>query len=213
MTERRYNQIDRFLECADNALRTLFSEPQPDRASPAAAIAAEDMSAELRALSAQMMRVNHTGEVCAQALSQGQALTAKLPQVRAEREQAAREEVDHLAWCAQRLDQLGSHTSYLNPFFYAASFTIGAAAGAISDRISLGFVAATEDQVCQHLDSHLGALPAEDKRSRAIVQQMREDEARHQAGALLAGGIEFVQPVKKAMTLVSRVMTETTSRI
>ena len=159
------------------------------------------------------MRVNHTGEVCAQALYQGQVLTAKLPGVRAEMEQAAQEEVDHLAWCHERLQQLDSRPSVLNPIFYAASFAVGAGAGAISDRISLGFVAATEDQVCAHLQRHLGELPPEDTASRAIVEQMHIDEDSHRQSALRAGGLQFPEPVKKTMTLVSRLMTESVSRI
>ena len=156
------------------------------------------------------MRINHTGEVCAQALYQGQALTAKNAQVKAAMEHSATEEIDHLAWCEQRLKELDSHTSHLNPLFYAASFAIGAAAGAISDKISLGFVAATEDQVCEHLREHLQTLPAEDEKSRAIVQQMLEDEAEHASKAIEAGGQVFPTPVKKAMSLMAKVMTGST---
>jgi len=162
---------------------------------------------------AGLMRINHTGEVCAQALYQGQALTARLPQVRRAMEQAADEEIDHLAWCEQRIRQLGSHTSVLNPLFYGLSFGIGATAGLISDRISLGFVAATEDQVCKHLDEHLGQLPASDDKSRAILEQMREDEQQHSTAAIEAGGLRFPAPVKFGMSLVSKVMTKATYRI
>lgn len=210
---RNHSGLDNFIDCLDNALVTLFTNPKGSRNSPASEIDQTDLSDTERKLSAGLMRVNHTGEICAQALYQGQALTAKLPEVREEMQQAANEEVDHLNWCAQRLEELDSHTSYLNPLFYAGSFAIGAVAGAISDRVSLGFVAATEDQVCSHLDSHMGRLPEMDKRSRAIVSQMREDEAKHQAAALDAGGIDFPTPVKKAMTKVSALMTETTFRI
>ena len=150
------------------------------------------------------MRINHTGEVCAQALYQGQALTAKLPQVRIAMEHAAEEEVDHLAWCEQRIHQLGSHTSILNPLFYGMSFGIGAVAGLISDKVSLGFVAATEDQVCKHLNEHLEQLPAEDEKSRAILEQMRIDEEQHAESALEAGGFRFPAPVKFGMSLMAK---------
>ncbi|MED5612161.1 2-polyprenyl-3-methyl-6-methoxy-1,4-benzoquinone monooxygenase, partial [Pseudomonas sp. JH-2] len=162
---------------------------------------------------AGLMRINHTGEVCAQALYQGQALTAKLPQVRKAMEEAADEEVDHLAWCEQRIRELGSRPSLLNPLFYGLSFGVGAAAGLISDRISLGFVAATEDQVCKHLDEHLEQLPAEDQKSRAILEQMRVDEEHHANSAIDAGGVRFPAPVKFGMSLLSKVMTKTTYRI
>ena len=211
--DRQYSAIDQLIDCADNALLTLFAKPRGERASPAALLENPNLEESDRKLSASLMRVNHTGEVCAQALYQGQALTAKLPEIRKEMEEAASEEIDHLHWCAERLEQLDSHTSYLNPLFYAGSFAIGAVAGAISDRMSLGFVAATEDQVCKHLDSHMGRLPDADTKSRAIVEQMRADEAQHQAAALEAGGIEFPPIAKKLMTKVSALMTETTSRI
>lgn len=216
--ERNYLSFsDRICDCLDNALRTLAARPSGTRPSPASELNPADTDNILdeseKARSAALMRVNHTGEVCAQALYQGQALTARLPDVRAEMEQAAAEEIDHLAWCHERLDQLDSRPSLLNPLFYSASFIIGATAGAISDRISLGFVAATEDQVCAHLDRHLGQLSGEDKASRAIVDQMRRDEDKHRQSALKAGGLEFPPAVKKGMTLVSRLMTETVSRI
>jgi ubiquinone biosynthesis monooxygenase Coq7 len=212
-SNRNYNKIDQLIECANNALLTLFARPEGSRPSPSQGLDEPNLSEAERKRSASLMRVNHTGEVCAQALYQGQALTAKLPEVREEMEVAAIEEIDHLNWCNERLEQLESRPSLLNPLFYAGSFAIGAVAGAISDRISLGFVAATEDQVCQHLEGHLGKLPETDNKSRAIVEQMHEDEARHQSAALDAGGIEFPQPVKKIMTKVSVLMTETTSRI
>jgi ubiquinone biosynthesis monooxygenase Coq7 len=155
------------------------------------------------------MRVNHTGEVCAQALYQGQALTAKLPEVRAEMERAADEEIDHLAWCEERVRQLGGHLSLLNPLWYGMSFGLGAAAGVVGDKVSLGFVSAIEDQVCEHLEEHLQTLPIHDEKSRAIVEKMLEDEAHHSHAALAAGGLQFPQPVKRGMTLVSRLMTKT----
>ena len=159
------------------------------------------------------MRINHTGEVCAQALYQGQALTAKLPQVREAMEEAAREEVDHLVWCEQRINELGSHTSRLNPLFYGLSFGIGAMAGKVSDKVSLGFVAATEEQVCKHLTEHMSSLPVQDEKSKAVLLQMLEDEAKHATTALDAGGHKFPLPVKLAMTAVSKVMTKTSYRI
>jgi len=199
---------------ADAALRTLLPfSGQPSRLSPALLKTETELSESETRHVAGLMRINHTGEVCAQALYQGQALTARLPQVRQAMEQAADEEIDHLAWCEQRIRQLGSHTSVLNPIFYGLSFGIGASAGLISDRISLGFVAATEDQVCKHLDDHLGQLPAGDEKSRAILEQMREDEAEHSTAAIEAGGLRFPAPVKFGMSLVSKVMTKATYRI
>jgi len=199
---------------ADAALRTLLPfSGQPSRPSPALLKTETELSESETRHVAGLMRINHTGEVCAQALYQGQALTARLPQVRQAMEQAADEEIDHLAWCEQRIRQLGSHTSVLNPIFYGLSFGIGASAGLISDRISLGFVAATEDQVCKHLDDHLGQLPAGDEKSRAILEQMREDEAQHSTAAIEAGGLRFPAPVKFGMSLVSKVMTKATYRI
>lgn len=213
-SQRHYSPADRLLMQADSALRTLLPfSGQPARPSPAVLKNEAELSeSETRHVSG-LMRINHTGEVCAQALYQGQALTARLPQVRRAMEQAADEEIDHLAWCEQRIRQLGSHTSVLNPLFYGLSFGIGATAGLISDRISLGFVAATEDQVCKHLDEHLGQLPASDDKSRAILEQMREDEQQHSTAAIEAGGLRFPAPVKFGMSLVSKVMTKATYRI
>ncbi|MEJ2418953.1 MAG: 2-polyprenyl-3-methyl-6-methoxy-1,4-benzoquinone monooxygenase [Exilibacterium sp.] len=214
MSERQLSLFDRCVIQADRALRTLSSGTRPQqRRSPAAPVQEAELSAEQKRHCAGLMRVNHSGEVCAQALYQGQALTAKLPLVRREMEQAADEEIDHLAWCEQRLRQLGSHTSLLNPLWYGLSFGLGAGAGYIGDKISLGFVAATEDQVCKHLQSHLQQLPAKDGKSRAIVEQMLEDEAKHSHTALAAGGARFPRPVKALMSLSSKVMTKTSYRI
>ena len=213
-SQRHYSPADRLLMQADAALRTLLPfSGQPSRPSPALLKTETELSESETRHVAGLMRINHTGEVCAQALYQGQALTARLPQVRQAMEQAADEEIDHLAWCEQRIRQLGSHTSVLNPIFYGLSFGIGASAGLISDRISLGFVAATEDQVCKHLDDHLGQLPAGDEKSQAILEQMREDEAQHSTAAIEAGGLRFPAPVKFGMRLVSKVMTKATYRI
>ncbi|RRU99259.1 2-polyprenyl-3-methyl-6-methoxy-1,4-benzoquinone monooxygenase [Stutzerimonas xanthomarina] len=213
-SQRHYSPADRLLMQADSALRTLLPfSGQPARPSPAVLKNEAELSESETRHVAGLMRINHTGEVCAQALYQGQALTARLPQVRRAMEQAADEEIDHLAWCEQRIRQLSSHTSVLNPLFYGLSFGIGATAGLISDRISLGFVAATEDQVCKHLDEHLGQLPASDDKSRAILEQMREDEQQHSTAAIEAGGLRFPAPVKFGMSLVSKVMTKATYRI
>lgn len=208
---RHLSLIDNFIINADRALRTLAagSDMTCERPSPAHPLDEAELDDSERRQAAALMRVNHTGEVCAQALYQGQALTAKLPHVRSEMEKAAEEEIDHLVWCQQRIDALGSHTSYLNPVWYGLSFAIGAGAGLVSDKVSLGFVAATEDQVCKHLHSHLEQLPDTDLRSRAVVEQMLEDEARHADMALNAGGYNFPAPVKGLMTLVSKAMTKT----
>ncbi|MEN0038421.1 MAG: 2-polyprenyl-3-methyl-6-methoxy-1,4-benzoquinone monooxygenase [Cellvibrio sp.] len=215
MSSTHLSLIDNFIINADRALRTLAAgnDMTSERPSPARPLDEVDLSEAERKKSAALMRVNHTGEVCAQALYQGQALTAKLPDVRAEMEHAAEEEIDHLVWCQERIDSLGSHTSYLNPVWYGLSFAIGAGAGLVSDKVSLGFVAATEHQVCKHLEEHLQELPAQDFRSRAVVEQMLEDEARHADMALNAGGYNFPAPVKGLMTLVSKVMTTTSYRI
>ena len=211
MSTRHYSFLDRLLNQADQSLRTLIpGAAQAQRPSPAQHLANVPMDDHERQHIAGLMRINHTGEVCAQALYQGQALTAKLPEVREKMEHAAAEEIDHLAWCEQRLGELGSHTSVFNPLFYGMSFGMGAAAGLISDRISLGFVAATEQLVERHLDDHLNQLPEEDIKSRAILEQMREDEIEHGHAALEAGGTVFPPPVMQAMALLSKVMTKAT---
>ncbi|WP_299597106.1 2-polyprenyl-3-methyl-6-methoxy-1,4-benzoquinone monooxygenase [uncultured Microbulbifer sp.] len=213
-SHRQLTGLDRLLLQADRALRTLSpGSPCHERPSPAKSTDEAKLSDRERRHAAGLMRVNHSGEVCAQALYQGQALTAKLPQVRAEMEHAADEEIDHLAWCEQRLGELGSRPSVLNPVWYGLSFGIGAAAGKVSDKVSLGFVAATEEQVCKHLESHLQELPAQDERSRAVVEQMLVDEAKHQHAALDAGGARFPGPVKGLMTLVSKAMTSASYRL
>lgn len=209
-----FSLIDRFIIESDKALRTLATgNKASSQHSPAQSVAEGELTDSERRHAASLMRVNHTGEVCAQALYQGQALTAKLPDVRAEMDAAAKEEVDHLHWCNERLQQLDSRPSLLNPAFYGLSFGMGAIAGAVSDKVSLGFVAATEDQVCKHLEKHLDELPVNDTKSRAIVEQMLEDEARHKQSALEAGGTEFPAPIKWGMQLLSMVMTKSTYRI
>lgn len=211
---RQYSLIDRLIQNADQALRTLVpGAANADRPSPALNRQPATLDDQERKHAAGLMRINHTGEVCAQALYQGQALTAKLPEVRAAMDEAAREEIDHLVWCEQRLQALNSHTSLLNPLFYGLSFGIGAVAGKISDRVSLGFVAATEQQVCQHLTQHMMDLPVQDEQSKAVLLQMLDDEAKHAATALDAGGHVFPWPVKLVMTGLSKVMTKSVYRI
>ncbi|MDH5471888.1 MAG: 2-polyprenyl-3-methyl-6-methoxy-1,4-benzoquinone monooxygenase [Gammaproteobacteria bacterium] len=207
---RHYSSFDQFISQADHALRTVMGRPSiTERPDPANSVAKTKLTDEERKLSAGLMRVNHSGEVSAQALYQGQALTARLEEVRSSMERAALEENDHLAWTEKRLDELGSHKSILNPLWYAGSFAIGAFAGAIGDKWSLGFVAETEHQVIRHLDNHLSRLPASDSRSKAILLQMKEDEAHHATIALEGGGAELPWPVKKIMQAMSKVMTTT----
>ena len=214
MANRQLSGLDRILTQLDQGLRTVLGNaPAPQRASPAVELTESELSDQERQHALGLMRVNHAGEVCAQALYQGQALTAKLPEVGEQMEHAAAEEIDHLAWCEERIQELGGRTSALNPLWYAMSFGIGAGAGLISDKLSLGFVAATEDQVCAHLQLHLEELPGNDQKSRAIVEQMLEDEARHAQSALDAGGHQFPAPVKKLMTLVSAAMTGSSYRL
>lgn len=205
--------IDFAVIAADRVLKTLAGRHVPERGSPAESVPGVQLEESQRAHAAGLMRVNHAGEVCAQALYEGQALVARDAGVRDALLAAAREEEDHLAWCGDRLRELDSRPSLLNPLWYGVSFALGAATGLMGDRISLGFVAATEDQVCRHLDRHMNELPSDDARSRAIVSQMRDDEARHGTAALEAGGTAFPQPVKDAMTLVSGVMTATAYRV
>lgn len=208
MSDRHLSPLDRLLVETDKVLRSLTgASAAATKTSPAENCTNESLDATQKRHAAGLMRVNHSGEICAQALYQGQALTAKLADTRAQMDRAAAEEMDHLAWCEQRLLELDSRPSVLNPLWYGLSFAIGASAGLISDRLSLGFVAATEEQVCQHLQSHLQKLPAGDQKSRAVVEQMLRDESEHAETAKLAGGVTFPGPVKKAMTLASTVMT------
>lgn len=206
--------LDKAVLHIDRALQTLVPHAaQAKRPSPANQVDEAELNQDERKHSSGLMRINHTGEVCAQALYAGQATTAKLATVRKEMEHAADEEIDHLVWCEQRLYELGSKPSILNPLFYGASFVIGAGAGLISDKLSLGFVAATEDQVCIHLQQHMATLPSLDEKSKAILTQMHIDEAKHKAMALEAGGYEFPRPIMTIMTQVSKVMTTTTYRV
>jgi ubiquinone biosynthesis monooxygenase Coq7 len=205
--------IDNFIGHIDGALRTLTGVQEGVRENPAAAVPEAPLDDAQVKHAAGLMRVNHTGEVCAQALYEGQALTATDAGIKASLLAAAAEESDHLAWCEERLSELHSGPSVLNPVFYAASYAIGAVTGLLGDKISLGFVAATEDQVCKHLESHMEVLPDGDDKSRSIVKQMHADEARHGAAAMAAGGVEYPPVVKTFMSAVSRVMTQTTYKI
>ncbi len=205
--------IDNLVIGLDQALRTLTGQINSERTSPSSPLEEADMDEASRAHVIGLMRVNHAGEICAQALYEGQALMARTDEARQALIDAAQEERDHLAWCRERVEELGGKTSRLDPVFYGASFAIGAATGVIGDKVSLGFVEATEDQVVDHLDRHLEDLPQEDVRSRARLEQMREDEARHGDHALALGGEEFPRPVKAAMMVISRLMTETAYRI
>lgn len=212
--DRQFSFLDKLIVNADNALRTLVpTAANAERKSPASGKDCDELDEQQRKHIAGLMRINHTGEVCAQALYQGQAMTAKLPNVREAMKHAAQEEIDHLVWCEQRLHQLDSHTSYLNPIFYGLSFSMGAAAGLAGDQWSLGFVAATEDRVCAHLEEHLQQLPEHDEKSHAILDQMLIDEKEHGTRALEAGGKQFSGPLKAAMTTISKVMTNTTYHV
>jgi ubiquinone biosynthesis monooxygenase Coq7 len=209
MPLRHYSLTDRILGHIDRGLRTLGTAAQASRANPANKIAQKPLSPEARPTSAALMRVNHSGEVSAQALYHAQAWTAKSPRIRIAMQQAAAEENDHLAWCAERLQELDSHVSYLNPLWYIGSFAIGVCAGLAGDKWSLGFVAETERQVVQHLDRHQEKLPAQDHKSRHILQQMRIDEAHHASMATTAGAAALPFPIKILMRVFSSVMTRT----
>jgi len=205
---RHLTAIDQLIMQSDHALRTLFGKPvTTERTNPSNGVTEPPLSESERKLSAGLMRVNHSGEVSAQALYQGQALTARLEEVRQSMERAAEEENDHLAWTDNRLQELSSHKSVLNPIWYSGSFAIGAIAGLLGDKWSLGFVAETEHQVIRHLDSHLQKLPEGDARSEAVLRQMKIDEAHHATAALEGGGAELPTPVKKLMAMMSSVMT------
>jgi ubiquinone biosynthesis monooxygenase Coq7 len=205
--------IDRLIIGFDRALRTLCGPAVSLRPVPGENLPDVELSAGEKRHAAALMRVNHSGEVCAQALYQGQVLTARDDAARKTLERAAAEETEHLAWTAQRIDELGGRVSVLNPFFYAGSFAIGALSGLLGDKWSMGFLAETERQVEGHLDSHLEQLPAQDEKSRAIVAQMKEDEARHANMALAHGAAELPAPVKQAMRISSRLMTVSTYRV
>lgn len=212
--ERHYTPIDRAISALDQALRLSTGlAPSAARANPAADTADSELDETTRRHVAGLMRINHTGEICAQALYAGQAATARNPEIREEMELASQEEIDHLSWCAQRLEELDSQPSKLNPLWYAGSFAIGAAAGVAGDGWSLGFLKETEIQVEAHLADHLDQLPGEDLRSRAILDQMKVDEAKHADMAAQAGAFELPQPIKQAMAFASKVMKAVAYRI
>ena len=210
MTSRHYTPADQILMHLDTGLRTILGRPRTtERANPAADIDEAELAAAEKDRAGRLMRINHAGEVAAQGLYEGQSLTARLPEVRDKMERAAQEENDHLDWCETRIEELGGHKSYLNPLWYTGSLAIGALAGLAGDKWSLGFVNETEKQVVRHLDEHLAQISAEDLKTRAILEQMREDEAHHATTALHAGGVELPQPVQALMKLTSKFMTRT----
>lgn len=206
---RRFDRRDRLVAIFDEALRALAAPPSASRPSPAEHLETPPLDRAEARRSAALMRVNHAGEIAAQALYSGQALTARSPATRDHLLRAAREERDHLGWCAARLAELGGRTSALAPFWYAGSFLIGVAAGGLGDRASLGFVVETERQVEAHLDDHLSRLPAADSKSRAILAKMAEEEAHHGAAAGLAGGVPLPPPIRKAMAIGGEVLRRT----
>jgi len=205
--------LDALLASADSALRTLFATPHAARACPTVAEKPTTLDAAEKAEAGALMRVNHVGEICAQALYASQALATHNPVLRAHFERASAEEADHLAWTRQRLDELGARASLLNPLWYAGAFGLGLLAGRLGDRISLGFVVETEKQVEAHLQGHMDALPAGDHASRAIVAQMQAEEAQHASEARHAGAIELPGPVQELMRAAAKVMTTVAHRI
>lgn len=211
MEIRSLSAMDRVVGFLDEALRVVSGPaPHPRRPNPAANTSETEQTAAERELAGRLMRINHAGEVCAQALYQGQALTARLANVRDKMRQAADEENDHLAWTAERIGELGTHTSYLNPLWYAGAFAIGATAGLVGDRWSLGFVAETEHQVVRHLEGHLTRLAPQDTKNRVILEQMKQDEARHATVAIEHGAAALPEPIKRLMRVASKVMTTAT---
>jgi len=205
--------IDAWILGADKALRTVFASARSARPHPGADLPESSLSAEERTHVIGLMRVNHVGEICAQALYQGQALTSNDPVLKDALRHAADEETEHLAWTEQRIAELGGRKSLLNPLWYAGALSLGVLAGKFGDRWNLGFLAETERQVEKHLDGHLGRLPARDEKSRQIVAQMKRDEIQHAETAVALGGIDLPTPIKTAMRLASRVMTATAYRI
>ena len=201
--------MDQLLTAADAALRTLFATPRANEESPGRQHPVADLDSAEQRLSGALMRVNHVGEVCAQALYTAQAAVTKDPQLRAHLLEAAREEGDHLAWTRERLQELGTRPSLLNPLWYAGAFALGVVASKVSDAMSLGFVVETETQVAAHLQSHLDRLPEQDLASRAIVERMKDDEERHAANALAAGAADIPLPARALMQAAAKVMTTT----
>ena len=205
--------MDKFLTAADAALRTLFADPPAAERSPASGIAEASLDEDQRRLSGALMRVNHVGEVCAQALYNAQAMVTQDAELREHLLHAAREEMDHLAWTRERLHALGDRPSLLNPLWFAGAFAIGTIAAKVSDAASLGFVVETENQVSAHLASHLGRLPEEDEASRAVVERMKDDEERHAAAAIDEGAMQLPPLAQSLMRIAARVMTNTAHRI
>lgn len=204
------SKLDSLIIEFDTGLRTLLAKPHSMRAHPDAGVAEAALSEVEKKHISALMRINHTGEVCAQALYSGQALTAKNAATSSSMQQAAREETEHLAWCESRITQLGGRTSLLNPLFYAGSFTLGALAGALGDKWSLGFLEETEKQVGAHLANHLQQLPEADQKTRKIVEQMQQDEAKHALEAKQLGAAELPMPAKNLMKQMSKLMTTST---
>ncbi len=214
MQERHLTPLDRFLSGVNDALRTVaVSAGRPARENPAAGVAETDLDTRAKTHAAGLMRVNHAGEIAAQGLYQGHAAVARDALIGEQMQHAADEEFDHLAWCEQRLAELDAEPSKFSAFWYAGSFAIGTASGLFGDKWSLGFIAETERQVCEHLSSHLQRLPEEDARSRAIVRQMRDEEQQHGENAVDAGAAELPRPIRKLMQLTSKFMTKTAYRI
>jgi ubiquinone biosynthesis monooxygenase Coq7 len=208
--QRAYSPADILIDHADRVLRTLAGHAKTTgRDNPADSASHAELSDEEAKLSARLMRVNHAGEVAAQALYQGQALTARNKSVQEKLKQAAEEENDHLAWCRKRVNELGEHTSRLDPIWYASSLAIGAVAGLAGDKWNLGFLAETEKQVVDHIDNHLEQLPKADQKTRAILQQMHVDENQHATTAIEQGGADLPEPIKQGMAVVSKIMTKT----
>ena len=201
--------MDRLLSSLDNALRTLFAQPHAHEKSPAQGVNEAALNDEQKKLAGALMRVNHVGEVCAQALYSAQALATKDEHLRQHLLQAAREETDHLAWTHERLQALGARPSLLNPLWFSGAFALGFVAAKVSDRASLGFVVETETQVAAHLQSHIDRLPEQDQASRAVVARMKQDEERHADQARAAGALELPAPVRLAMKGAAKVMTTT----
>ena len=207
---RQYSPLDHLLMGVDVGVRTLFGQPKiTERSNPAQGEAEAELSDSERQLAGRLMRINHAGEVAAQALYQGHASVARDKTIEEQMKHAADEEFDHLAWCEQRIHELGYEPSRLSPLWYAGAFAIGAASGVLGDKWSLGFIAETEKQVCSHLDSHLDRLPDEDVRSRAIVTQMRNEEEEHGEKAIAAGAADLPRPVVRLMQATAKVMTKT----
>ena len=210
MEKRQLTPLDRLLASANNALRTVATPAgHTARQNPAANIIDADLNASQKRHAAGLMRINHAGEVAAQALYQGHATVARDKTAEQQMQRAAAEEFDHLAWCEERIQELGEDVSKLSPFWYAGAYAVGAASGILGDKWSLGFIAETERQVCAHLDSHLDSLPAEDVKSRAIVEQMRDEEEEHGENAEDAGAADLPAPVKRLMRMTAKVMTKT----